>query len=268
MASPSIASAVQRTLGIDLDQSFGMSITTPIMPSPSFGSLEAMLTDPLTEQGVPTPRQRSGASNPATPGRSRLLGDISLDPIHLSFELGMDLEEVSGDLGIDDVDMSSMRSNGGGGEGGDAPDVEGEIDEDVWIHMYQQLQIYHHLYSHANVSPSDHDPALEWFVSRIRRGRSHLTAVRLDQLRELSFQFELDADDADWYNSLQAIHRHISVFGAHRLDEIEDRELLSWLGIQRTGYLGLDHAGVAHDVIQTTALENLGLDWQSLSLDH
>ena len=241
-----------------------MSITTPIMPSPSFGSLEAMFTDPLTGQGSPVLGQRSGASNPATPGRNSLLGDISLDPIHLSFEMGMDLDDGLGDLGVDDVDMSSMGSNGGGEEGGDALG----IDEDVWNHMYQQLQMYYHLYSHANVSPSDNDPTLEWFVRCIRQGRSLLTPDRLVQLSELSFQFELDADDADWYSNLQAVHRHISAVGAHRLDEIEDRELLSWLGIQRTGYLGLDHAGVAHDAIQTAALENLGLDWQSLSLDH
>lgn len=205
---------------------------------------------------------------------------ISLDPINLSFDLDldMDLDDGLGDLGIADVEMSSGGSNGEDGdgtEGGEVSDAQedgDDIDEDIWRHMYAQLQIYHHVYSHTNVSPTDNDPALERFVDRIRQGRSHLNAERARQLVEVNFQYELDEDDADWYNNLQAVHRHISTVGAHRLGEIEDVELLSWLGVQMTGHLGLDHAGVAHDVNQTAALrtlENLGigLDWQSLSLN-
>ena len=212
---------------------------------------------------------------------------ISLDPIHLSFDLGVHLDDglddlgiadiEMSDLGVADVEMSSEGSNGGDGggtEGGDsdAQEDRGEIDEDVWRHMYEQLQIYYHIYSHTNVSPTDNDPALERFVDRIRQGRSHLNAERARQLAEINFRYELGEDDADWYNNLQTVHRHISTVGAHRLGEIEDVELLFWLGVQMTGHLGLDHAGVAHDVNQTAALRTLeilgnGLDWQSLSLN-
>ena len=113
---------------------------------------------------------------------------------------------------------------------------------------------------------------LERFVDRIRQGRSRLNAERARQLVEVNFQCELDEDDAGWYNNLQAVHRQIGIVGTHRLGEVEDVGLLSWLGVQMTGHLGLDHAGVAHDANQTAALrtlENLGigLDWQSLSLN-